>query len=104
VAPLCEHATVQAAGATMKFAVKIKHKGQPARWDYFDDPRVNDNLDAAAFGKVMAEGWNNDLKSGETKMRILNAQVIGPGKNKKQVIWNSGQLDMFSNRSSRRMQ
>lgn len=89
----------------MKFAVKIKHKGQPARWDYFDDPRVNDHLDAAAFGKVMAEGWNNDLKPGETRMRILNAQVLGPGKNKKRPpAPDPRQLDMLANRGSRRMQ
>jgi hypothetical protein len=89
----------------MKFAVKLKHQGQPARWDVFDDPRVNDNLDAFAFGKVMAEGWNNDLKPGETTMKILNAQVIGPGKNKKRLPPpDARQLDMLSNRSGRRMQ
>lgn len=88
----------------MKFAVKIKHRNQPARWDYFDDPRVNDNLDAAAFGKVMAEGWNNDLKPGETKMRILNAHVIGPGSKKKPAQIDPRQLDMLTHRSSRRTQ
>jgi hypothetical protein len=86
----------------MRFAIKIKHKGQPARWDYYDDPRVNDNLDAAAFGKVMAEGWNNDLKPGEKPMKILNAYVIGPGKKHRTPAIDPRQLDLL--RPNRRMQ
>jgi hypothetical protein len=80
----------------MKFAIKLQHDNGDARWDVFDDPRVNNNLDAFAFGKVMAETWNNDLKPGETTMRILNAQVLGPGLKKRTLApYTPNQLDLF---------
>lgn len=88
----------------MKFAVKIKHKGQPARWDYFDDPRVTSHLDAHAFGVVLSEMWNNDLKPGETRMRILNAQVLGPGRKRQPLPHLEGQQDWVGNHHSKRMQ
>lgn len=69
----------------MKFAIKLRHDHDQPRWDFYDDPRVRSNLDAFAYGKVMAEYWNNDLKPGETRMRILNAQVLGPGRKMKQL-------------------
>lgn len=74
----------------MKFAIKLCHVNHDdehlnPHWDYYDDPRVASNLDAFAYGKVMAEYWNTDLRSGEMSMKILNAQVLGPGKNKKHM-------------------
>lgn len=87
----------------MKFTVKLRHDEADARWDVFDDPRVCNNLDAFAFGKVMAEIWNNDLKPGETRMRILNAQVLGPGKKRFMLgPVNPLQHDLF--KTNRRMQ
>ena len=88
----------------MKFAVKLKHQGQPARWDFFDDPRVTSHLDAFAFGKVMAEYWNNDLKPGETVMKILNAQVLGKGRARQPLVTLDGQMDWLQTTHSRRMQ
>lgn len=88
----------------MKFAIKIVHEGhaEAPHWDYYDDPRVKTNLDAFAYGKVMAEHWNCDLRPGESAMRILNAQVVGPGNNRKHSFApDPRQLDMLTNRSGR---
>jgi hypothetical protein len=92
----------------MKFAVKICDVAETGRyfnerWDHYDDPRVNSNLDAHAYGLVMAEYWNNDLRPGEYPMRVLNAQVLGPGSNKKRLpAPDPRQLDLL--RPSRRTQ
>lgn len=94
----------------MKFAIKLCHVNHDSEqinphWDYYDDPRVKSNLDAFAYGKVMAEYWNNDLRPGEMAMRVLNAQVIGPGSTKKRLPPpDPRQLDMLAPRTSRRMQ
>lgn len=91
----------------MKFAIKLCHTTTDGEqinphWDYYDDPRVKTNLDAFAYGQVMAEYWNNDLRPGEHPMRILNAQVLGPGINRKQrPPVDSRQLDMLTNRGGR---
>lgn len=91
----------------MKFAVKFRYEdpndGFEDRWDHYDDPRVNSNLDAHAYGKVLAEYWNNDLRPGEPIMKILNAQVLGPGSNRKRLPPpDPRQLDML--RPNRRTQ
>jgi hypothetical protein len=92
----------------MKFAIRICHEDEGTQvnphWDYYDDPRVENNLDAFAYGKVMAEYWNNDLRPGDLPMRILNAQVLGKGSNKKRLPPpDPRQLDMLA-RTSKRMQ
>jgi len=93
----------------MKFAIKLCHidEGEHvnSHWDHYDDPRVQSNLDAFAYGKVMAEYWNNDLRPGDLPMRVLNAQVIGPGSKHKRIPpTDPRQLDMLAPRASRRMQ
>lgn len=93
----------------MKFAIKLCHVDHDGtqfepHWDYYDDPRVKDNRDAFAYGKVMAEYWNNDLRPGEMSMKVLNAQVIGAGKKHRQLPVDPRQLDLLSPRTSRRMQ
>lgn len=90
----------------MKFAIKLCHLGDREQinphWDYYDDPRVKSNLDAFAYGKVMAEYWNNDLRPGEKRMRILNAQVLGPGRARQPLVTaDPRQLDWLTNRSGR---
>lgn len=91
----------------MKFAIKLCHTANDGEqinphWDFYDDPRVKSHLDAFAYGVVMAEYWNNDLRPGEHPMKVLNAQVLGPGINRKHSIASDPrQLDMLTNRSGR---
>jgi hypothetical protein len=92
----------------MKFAIKLCHDDEGEQinphWDHYDDPRVKDQRDAFAYGKVMAEYWNNDLRPGDLPMKVLNAQVIGPGSTKKRLPPpDPRQMDMLA-KTSRRMQ
>jgi len=86
----------------MKFAIKLcdDHDGQHVnvRWDYYDDPRVTSQLDAFAYGKVVAEYWNNDLRPGEYPMKVLNAMIVGPGRKRQPLITaDPRQLDWLPN-------
>lgn len=82
----------------MKFTVKIGD-GIKTWWEEYDDPRVQSNLDAFAYGKVLCEYWNSDLRQHESPRRTLNAQVTGVGKNKRiSVKVDPNQLDLFKAR------
>lgn len=63
----------------MKFSIKIADENH-SWWEEYDDYRVNDNRDAFAYGKVLCEYWNSDLRQHEKPRKILNAQITGPGK------------------------
>jgi hypothetical protein len=88
----------------MKFIVKFAEysDGQLANdwWEEFDDPRVRDNLDAFAYGKVVTEYWNADLRPGEGMRKVLNAKVTGKGRKGSRSLpkVDRNQLDMFHHR------
>lgn len=83
----------------MKFQVKISDQLK-SWWEEYDDPRVKTNLDAFAYGKVLCEYWNSDLRQHETPRKVLLAQVTGPGTSKKYVLpkVDRNQLDLFHHR------
>lgn len=69
----------------MKFKVKIVEDGTtmiPARdpwWEDYDHPAVKTTRDAFAYGKVLCEYWNSDLRPTELPRRVVIARVVGPG-------------------------
>lgn len=86
----------------MKFSVKFTNLDSPETswWEEFDDPRVKDNRDAFAYGKVICEYWNSDLRQGEQERKVVNAHVTGPGKKRQYPLSkvDRNQLDLFHHR------
>lgn len=87
----------------MKFSIKFAEYSDhnPPKldwWEEFDHPSVKDNRDAFAYGKVVCEYWNSDLRPGEGKRKVLNAHVTGKGEKKRRVIprIDRNQLDLFN--------
>lgn len=66
----------------MKFKVKIAELGDDARdpwWEDYDHPDVKTARDAFAYGKVLCEYWNSDLRPDELPRKVVNARVTGVG-------------------------
>lgn len=92
----------------MEFKVKMAEKGNNPReswWEDYDHPSVKTQRDAFAYGKVLCEYWNSDLRPTELPRKVVNAQVIGPGKNLNRIpLPDPGQMDMLAPAGNRRMQ
>lgn len=66
----------------MKFKVKFTEMGEDVRepwWEDYDHPSVRTQRDAFAYGKVLCEYWNSDLRPSEMPRRVLMAIIMGIG-------------------------
>ena len=90
----------------MKFSVKfaeigtVLHIARDPWWEEFDHPNVKDNRDAFAYGKVICEYWNSDLRPDELPRKVLNARVTGKGSVSRRIVprVDRNQLDLFHHR------
>lgn len=69
----------------MKFTIKYTD-GVTEWWEENDRAEIRTQRDAFLFGKVLAEYWNTDLRPGENERKVLNARILGKGKDKGRLI------------------
>lgn len=83
----------------MQFKIKLTELGDNVRawWEDYDHPSVKTQKDAFAYGKVLCEYWNSDLRPTEVPRKVVNARIIGVGKRplkKRKEL--PGQLQLFN--------